>query len=497
MALAALLAGCAPLLEYASALRAPTEAAESAESVEPTEPTELTRHDAGDQFRIADETADAPAAIVAIRQPPESVAVAAEPAQAAASDDQFDQADQADHSDQATGAQAAQAALPPDDLWPRLRGNFRLSDQRLNASRLRHFEDWYSSRPGYFARLVQRAHWFLPFVLAEVEKRGMPGEIALLPAIESAFRLDAVSHSNAVGLWQFIASTGRRFGLRQDWWVDERRDLVHSTRAALDYLDFLEKEFNGDWELALAAYNAGEGAVRRRVADNRRRNKPTDYSSLRLRRETADYVPKLLAVRNIIQQPDQYGITLEAIPNRPTLAMIDARSQTDLSVAASAGGINRERLRWFNRGYKRGSTPPNGPHILVVPMAHSTQLRTALDQLGAEARLRWARHQVRPGEYLGKIAKKYGVTVSSIVSTNQLTSSLIHPRQELRIPLSTGRWLAESTTREGDILHQVKPGDSLWRISRRYGVSIPQLTRWNRISPNALLHPGQSLVVGR
>ena len=386
------------------------------------------------------------------------------------------------------------------DMWQRLRDNFRLSDRRLDPRRLHYFETWYAARPKYFERLTERARWFLPYVLEEVEKRGMPGEIALLPAIESAFRLDAVSRSRAVGLWQFISATGRRYGLRQDWWVDERRDLIQSTRAALDYLSFLEKEFNGDWELALASYNAGEGAVRRAVKRNLKLNRSGNYTALKLRRETTDYVPKLLAVRNIISRPHAFGIALPPLPDQHTLAVIDARSQTDLSVAASLSDLGEKRLsakqlRYFNQGYKRGTTPPNGPHTLVVPVEHAPQMLAALNRLSFEARLRWARHQVRKGENLSVIAHKYGVSVASVMNANNLTSSLIHPRQELRIPLSLGNYqYAESSTPK---VHKVRRGDSLWGISRRYGVSIDNLTRWNRIPRNALLHPGQSLVVGR
>ena len=389
------------------------------------------------------------------------------------------------------------------DLWQRLRNNFRLANLEQNQRRLHYYEKWFSSRPKYLERLAERAYWFLPYVIEQVEKRGMPGEIALLPAIESAFRADAVSHARAVGLWQFIPSTGRRFGLRQDWWLDERRDLVHSTQAALDYLDFLEKEYDGDWELALAAYNAGEGSVWRRVKRNLKHNKPVNYSSLKWRRETANYIPKLYAMRNIINQPQKFGITLKPLANRHNLAVIDARSQTDLSVAASLVGLDSERLRFFNQGYKRGTTSPSGPHNLVVPVEYADKMLAALDQLSVEERLRWARYRVRNGDYLGRIAHKYDVSVAAIVDTNHLRSHLIFPGQELRIPISAGRYqYAKSTSgndlaRDGAKVHRVRSGDSLWRIARRYGVSIAELTHWNQIPRSALLHPGQSLVVGR
>jgi len=400
----------------------------------------------------------------------------------------------------AAGAPAPEV-IEAADLWQRLRSHFRLSDRQLDTRRLRRFEAWYSAHPKYFERLTERARWFLPYVLDEVEKRGMPGEIALLPAIESAFRPDAVSRSHAVGMWQFIASTGRRFGLRQDWWMDGRRDLIQSTRAALDYLDFLQQEFNGDWELALAAYNAGEGAVRRQMRRNLKSGRPAHYTALKLRRETADYVPKLLAVRNIIAQPHQFGITLDPLPNRPALAVVDAKSQTDLSVAAETAGAPAERLHYLNQGYRRGTTPPNGPHTLVVPVQYAAALSAGLSRLGAEQRLRWARHRVREGENLSVIAHKYGVPVKALFDANGLTSSLIHPKRALRIPLS-GRYQFAGAPPAGNDgagakTHTVQRGDSLWRIAQRYRVSVADLTRWNRIARDALLHPGQRLVVGR
>lgn len=387
------------------------------------------------------------------------------------------------------------------DLWQRLRSQFRLSDRQLDARRLRHFEAWYAARPKYFARLTERARWFLPYILDAVEKRGMPGEIALLPAIESAFRPDAVSRSRAVGLWQFIASTGRHFGLRQDWWMDGRRDLIQSTRAALDYLDFLQQEFDGDWELALAAYNAGEGAVRRAVKRNQKRGAPAHYAALKLRRETADYVPKLLAVRNIIAAPENFGIELNPLPNRAAVTVVDAKSQTDLSVAAEAAGMPLDRLRYLNQGYRRGTTPPNGPHILVAPVEYAAAMADELSRLGTDERLRWARHRVRAGENLSVIAHQYGVPVKALFAANGLTSSLIHPKQALRIPLSAGYQFAGAPPAGNDSaagrIHTVQRGDSLWRIARRYGVSVAELTRWNRIARDAPLHPGQELVVGR
>ena len=314
-----------------------------------------------------------------------------------------------------------------DDLWQRLRGGFRMSKNRDLHQRVRQFETWYAKHPKYFERLASRAYWFLPYVLDQVEARGMPTEVAILPAIESAFRPDATSRSKAVGMWQFIGATGRRFGLRQDWWMDARRDLVQSTRAALDYLEYLNQEFNGDWELAFAAYNAGEGGINRRIKKNRQRNLPTSYAYLQLRRETAEYVPRLLALRNILAQPERFGIQLKPLKNEPSLAVVDLKAQTDISVAASFSSLSQKQLHFLNLGYKRGVTPPNGPHTLVVPIDEAKALSQKIAALSPTQRMRWAHHRVKSGEYLGRIAKAHNVTVRSIKLANSLNSNLIRP----------------------------------------------------------------------
>ena len=396
---------------------------------------------------------------------------------------------------------AEQQAFPEteENLWDRLNSGFRLGNLEELPGRVEKFERWYGGNPKYFERLGDRAYWFLHYILEEVENRGMPTEIAILPAIESAFRPDATSRARAVGMWQFISATGRRYGLRQDWWMDARRDLVQSTRAALDYLEYLSQEFDGDWELALAAYNAGEGAVRRQIRRNRKRNLPTTYAHLKLKRETREYVPRLMAVRNILRDPEKYDIVLKPLENRPTLRVIDLEIQTDISVAASYLSLTRKQLHFLNLGYKRWVTPPNGPHHLVVPAEEAQTLLAGLAELTPTQRMQWAHHRVKSGEYLGRIARLHGVSVQSIRQANRLKSDLIHPGQELRIPLIAGaNQYAGPTWGSGSgetVTHLVVPGDSLWKISRIYHVRLADLLQWNQLTRSALLHPGQSIIV--
>ncbi len=389
------------------------------------------------------------------------------------------------------------------DLWHRLRTGFAIPVPKDSEEKIQRYERLYSSQPKYFEMLADRAYWLLPYILNEVEKRGMPSEIAILPAVESEFRPEATSKSEAAGMWQFMDTTGKRFGLRQDWWMDGRRDMVHSTRAALDYLEYLFREFNGNWHLALAAYNTGEGAIHLHIKENLANNKPIHYSSLGLHKETAAYLPKLFAIRNIIQDPQKYGVALRPIPDTQTLTVVDVRIQTDLAVVASLIPVSESELAHWNMGYKRGVTPLNGPHHIVVPAAYADALLARLETLGLQKRQVGARHQVREGEYLGKIARKHGVTVASIVEINGLVSDLIHPDQELIIPVRTDHEqyakasVSDIEIQDGDQLYTVQSGDSLWKISRSIGVSMEMLLHWNGISKTTLLVPGQKIIIGR
>jgi len=383
-------------------------------------------------------------------------------------------------------------------LWADLRKGFRLSNLEQSPERVARFEKWYSEHPKYFERLSERAYWFLPYILAEVEARNIPSEVAILPAVESAFRPDATSRSHAAGIWQFISATGKRFGLRQDWWMDARRDLMQSTRAALDYLEYLSQEFDGDWELALAAYNAGEGTIRKQIRKNKSKGLPTDYANLTLRRETSEYVPRLLAIRNILRDPEKFNIQLAPLDNVQRLKLVDLKTQTDLTVIAPMISINRKQLHFLNLGYVRGVTPPNGPHTIIVPAPEADQVILKLANMKVEDRMQWALHRVKKGEYLGKIASLHGVDADAIRTANSIKGNLISPGQELRIPLSGGRQYASVSSEgkpSGKKNHQVSKGDTLWNISKRYSVSLGKLLRWNQLNSKSVLQPGQSLVV--
>ncbi len=391
-----------------------------------------------------------------------------------------------------------------DNLWDRLFSLYRLPPSK--HPRVQRELRWYLAHPSYIKRVQSRAKPYLYTIVEEIERAGLPGELALLPVVESAFRPSAYSHQRAAGLWQFIPSTGRIYGLEQNWWVDLRRDVHASTRAAINYLNKLQKDFDGDWLLALAAYNAGEGAVKRAIRRNRRLHRPTDFWHLRLPRETRAYVPKLLAVAHLFAHAEEYKIALEPIPNHPLYTEVQVGSQLDLILAAKLAEMPVEELYRLNPGFKRWATAPEGPHRLVLPMEKVELFQEKLAQLPENQRIQWRRHKVKRGDSLSRIAARYDTPVQIIRQVNHLRGNIIHPGRTLMIPVArTGKlpYSLASLNRVAPVLrakerrtvYRVRRGDSLWKIARRHGVSLRQLARWNGLSTRARLRPGQHLII--
>jgi membrane-bound lytic murein transglycosylase D len=263
-----------------------------------------------------------------------------------------------------------------DDLFDRLRAGFVLDEVQEPA-----IDDqlaWLQRNSDYLERVFQRAQRYMYHIVTEVEARGMPLEFALLPVVESAYEPFAYSSGRAAGLWQFIPGTGVRFGLKRDWWYDGRRDVIESTRAALDYLQALHDQFDGDWLLAIAAYNVGELTVQREVDLNRAAGRPVDFWHLKLPAETRAYVPKLLAMKRLMAEPERYGLEFAPIPNEPYFAVIDTDSQIDLKIAARLAGTSFDELVALNPGYNRWATDPDGPHRLLVPIDSADACATSL-----------------------------------------------------------------------------------------------------------------------
>ena len=411
----------------------------------------------------------------------------------------------------ATAAGAAKASASPtgrggepreySDIWNRIRAGYAMP--RLEGRAVALHEQWFANNPEYMARMMERARMYLYYIVEEIEKRGLPTELALLPAIESAYQPYAASRARAVGLWQFIAPTGRLYGLKNNWWYDGRRDVQASTRAALDYLEKLTADFNGDWHLALAAYNAGEGRITRALEYNRRKGLPADYQNLKVKRETRNYVPKLMAMANIVADPERYGVQLAQIPNEPFFASVDTGSQIDLGVVARLTELDIGDLQSINPGFNRWATDPEGPHHLLIPVAKKDAFVAGLNNLPEAERVQWRGHEVRRGDTLHEIARRYGVTVDSIRTSNNLRGNMLRTGQGLIIPVSH-RTLTPAVRRApepapqasgkpGAVIHYVRAGDTLSGIARRYNVLINQLMQWNLIEPGDVLRLGQKL----
>jgi membrane-bound lytic murein transglycosylase D len=319
------------------------------------------------------------------------------------------------------------------DIWERLRTGFKLP-QQVTPSVQAHI-DTFRNHPRHIENILQRGEPYLFYILSRVEERGLPAELALLPVIESAFDPFASSPAGAAGIWQFMPTTAKHVGLRRDWWVDDRRDIVAATEAALDYLSELQQRFEGDWLLALGAYNAGRARVNKAIRRNRSQGKPLDFWHLPLPDETRDYVPKLIALRAIIGNPEAYNITLPALANSRYFTAVDTGGQLDLQVAARLTGTSVDELQRLNPGLTRSITPPASPHTLLIPKASEQRFRKRLARLPADQRVQSVKYKVRQGDTLSTIAQNSRTTVARLRQINQLKSTRIIAGKLLIVPL--------------------------------------------------------------
>lgn len=327
----------------------------------------------------------------------------------------------------------SEKSLAKQDVWLRVRAGFAMRD--LDSPLIRKHEQWYSSHPDYVARMTERARRYMYYIALEVERRGMPSEIALIPMIESAFNPIANSSARAAGIWQFMPSTGRVFGMQQNWWYDGRRDIISATNGALDYLQRLRDMF-GDWELALAAYNCGEGAVMRAQAHNRRRGLPVNYSSLRMPEETRNYVPKLLAMRNIVAKPASYGLVLPNIPNQPYFAAIATAQHIDLKLAAQLADISEEEFIALNPGHTRPVViSKDEDDLILLPSDKVETFRANLERYNKPL-VSWQSYQPKKGERLDQLAPRFGLSVEKLKSINGLNKRNVSTSQTLLVPIN-------------------------------------------------------------
>jgi len=393
-----------------------------------------------------------------------------------------------------------------DDIWQRIRAKFtfEIPDQkRIDSQR-----NWFIKHPEYLDRVAKRSEPFIFYIVQELEKNDIPLEIALLPIVESAFDPFAYSHGRASGMWQFVPGTGKRFGMKQNWWYDGRRDVIASTQGAIKYLKYLNKYFDGDWLLALAAYNSGEGRVKRAMKNNARKNLPTDFWSLSLPRETRAYVPKLLALADVISRPEDFNIKLYEIENKSQITDINIESQLDLAKAAKLADLSLAELQRLNPGFNRWATDPDGPHHLLIPNHKVADFEQKLAELPKNERLAWQRYKIKEGDNLGEIANEFNTDIRLIKQINNIKGTQIRTGKYLLIPVATQsldsyvfsqeQRLATTKNRQRSgekKVHLVKNGDTLWDIGQAYNVSSRSIAKWNGMAPRDVLKLGQKLVI--
>ena len=377
-----------------------------------------------------------------------------------------------------------------------------------NNPRIQSHIDWISQRPDYLASISKRAEPFLYLVVSEVEKEEVPIEIALLPIVESDYYPFSYSHGTATGIWQFIPSTGRMYGLDEDWWHEDRRDVLASTKAAVRYLKDLNRMFDGDWLLSIAAYNAGPGRVQRAIDKNRNQGKRTDYWSLDLPKETEKYVPKLLALGKVLKNPERFNQKLIKIENKPYLEPINLESQFDLALIAQWTNLSIDEIYSFNPGLKRWATPEALPYKILLPVDVVGDFKEILTNQKNRPKVSWTRYKVKEGDSLSIIAQNFNTTINQIQSVNNINGSLIRANSYLIVPLAREseayyslsdvqreKSRLNATKNSDKLIYKVVSGDSLWKISRNFDVTVNDLVRWNKIVPTAPLSIGKELVI--
>lgn len=391
-------------------------------------------------------------------------------------------------------------------IFADMRSNFQLQDDTYMPAVEQQIQ-WWQEHSGYLDQLLVQARPYIYYVYQQTQERNLPAELALIPFIESQYNPFAVSRVGALGLWQMMPGTASGFGLKINWWYDGRRDVVASTSAALDYFTYLYNFFDQNWYLAIAAYDSGEGTVLDAVRYNERKQRKTDFWNLPLPSETKDYLPKILALAAIIKNPNQYGIELPYIPDRPYFASVDVQSQIDINEVAKLAGVSDAMIRQLNSGFRRWATDPDGPYTILIPVAHAQEFANKLDHLPKEARVTWHHYYVSQGDTLSKIAQKYKTTVSIIKEVNNLKDNTIQIKQSLLIPESdhysiTSKFLrSRATIAEINLpgpqrmVYVVQSGNSLWSIAKQFDITVRDIRFWNNLSAKHVASPGEKLTL--
>jgi len=375
---------------------------------------------------------------------------------------------------------------PGDTVWRRISESDRLP--LADDERVKFYEEQYLRESLWISKILHRGKPFLAHLVATLDQRFMPVELALLPAIESGYQPTAKSAGNAAGLWQIVPITAKEIGIKRDVWFDGRSDILTSTTAAIDYLSYLSAEFDGDWELTLAAYNAGPGRVRAAIKKNVKAGLPTDYWALELPRETENYVPKLIALIRLLKSPDKGGFDLPDVMMEPAFESIEIGFRVSIDKAAKIAKVDEDLLRSLNAGLLHGVTPPEGPHQLLIPAGSGEQIQMALANVDRNTIFSEPlTHEVRSGDTVSSIALKYGITQRRLMNINGLGNAKIKIGQKLAV--INGRSTSESL-----VEYVVSIGDTLSEIADKFSVRMKDITQANGDPlEDHVIHPGDTL----
>ena len=380
----------------------------------------------------------------------------------------------------------------PLDIWERIRVELTLTipEDQIAATSL-YRERLYKNQSAV-NRISKSGQRYLYHTLTRAEELGLPVELALLPFVESEFDPYAKSVDGATGIWQFMPATGKEWGLKTNWWYDGKKDVLASTEAALQFLTYLNEKFDGDWLLAMAAYNTGPTRVNRAIRKNKRQDKPTRFWDLDLPKETTAYVPKLLVLCELIKDPDSFDVNLPSIANRPYFERVKIPGQLDLMQAADLAGLKPETIYELNPGFNQWATDPSGPHYLLLPIGVSDRFTTQLESLDQTDLVRWDRYKIRRGDNLYRIASRYKIEVAVLKEINGMDSDLIIAGKEIMVPRGAA-WANKQEPRER--VYKVLKGDTLWNISKKFKVSIEDVVLWNELNIEAPLQIDQDIKI--
>ncbi|MFT5706003.1 MAG: membrane-bound lytic murein transglycosylase D [Oceanospirillaceae bacterium] len=382
-----------------------------------------------------------------------------------------------------------------NDLWQLTRENLQFSDL-FDQPRVKKEVKMYNRYPQHMSKVSKQAEPYYYYVLNEVLNRGFPSEVALLPVIESMYNPNAYSYGKASGIWQFIPSTAIYLGININNNYDGRRDLITSTKTALDYLARLNKRFDGDWMLTFAAYNGGGGTVSKAIRKNKEKGMATDYWSLNLPRETTQYVPRILAIADIVHNPRKYKIEIPTIANKPFFKVIKAKGRVDLKKIAKIARIDKSLFQKLNSGFSNNIISTKGLHRILVPVNRASSLTLALNSPANTQYMNATHYKIQPGDSLGMIAQNHGVSTRALKQVNSLSNSKIRVGKTLLIPTNNNAKSAQLASLSHKT-HKINNGDTVWDIAKKHKISVNDILAFNGLSKSSTLRIGSEIKIPR